>query len=197
MPNRRRPVTASSKSVRQKAGRVTRPEQVEKPLDLPKTSCLYSVGRQDATERFQKGPNDPAAPSTKVPEAAPPPAWGVLDELKRLDQVIADKRAELQDLEAKAAALRAKLKEGGAANPYGRGPAVAPPRGTEDVEKKLDRLQKELEELRRELRKGQPATLTVPAPATKPPPDAPLVPLTPLPASGPAPTGSAPVPKRP
>jgi beta-lactamase regulating signal transducer with metallopeptidase domain len=162
---------------------------------------LEAQKEQDAVKHRTKVPVD----SRPAVGAAPPPAWGVTDELKRLEQDIAVKRKELQDLEARAAALRAKMKAEtdmlphrterfgpppkdtqvdpvtGKILPRGeRGAPQAKP--TEDLEKKLDRLQKELEELRRELRRNPgPAGLTVPVPMPKPGYEAPSVPLSPAP----------------
>jgi beta-lactamase regulating signal transducer with metallopeptidase domain len=80
------------------------------------------------------------------------------EQIQELDRAIASKAKELRDLQDKAQALRAKLKETGSQPPnlFRRTPsdtAVRPPANrVDDLEKKLDRLQKELEELRRELR---------------------------------------------
>jgi hypothetical protein len=90
-------------------------------------------------------------------------------QVQELDKVIAAKKAELQDLNLKAEALRAKLKEleGGADGNYRnrfRTAPMPPPKTetgrVEDLEKKLDQIQKELEQLRRELR---------PKPGVRPP----------------------------
>ncbi len=121
-------------------------------------------------------------------------------QLREMERAIAGKRKELQDLEARAADLRAKMKATESYPPSSslKGRLTPPPPApktqegrVQDLEKKLDRLQKELEELRRELRPNRPApppTLEIPAPPRPPAgtPDAPLVPLTkPAPAAVP------------
>jgi beta-lactamase regulating signal transducer with metallopeptidase domain len=84
------------------------------------------------------------------------------EQLKLLDKMAADKRRELEDIEAKTAHLRAKLKALEAAGPAATPkhmapipPAGTPVRPADDLEKKLDRLQKDLEELRRELQRSR------------------------------------------
>jgi beta-lactamase regulating signal transducer with metallopeptidase domain len=113
-------------------------------------------------------------------------------QLKQLEITIAAKRKELQDLEAKAALLRAQMKGMAPLNIYRKKDAPAPPPKTpegrvQDLEQKLDRIQKELDELRRELRPKTEAPRTLDLPQRRPrgsdekqplPLDAPLVPLT-------------------
>jgi beta-lactamase regulating signal transducer with metallopeptidase domain len=118
----------------------------------------------------------------------------LMGQLKDLERQIAAKRKELDELERKAQDLRAKLgvvparpglqPPGSLDRPPSvppgerrRGdldrtdPAAPPPRTregrVEDLEQKLDRLQKELEELRRELRRGPGRTSA--EPLTPPP----------------------------
>jgi beta-lactamase regulating signal transducer with metallopeptidase domain len=126
-------------------------------------------------------------------------------QLKELERAMAAKKKELEELQAKASALRAKLKEmeaGGARrDDYNRSQppgAVRPPAAdrVNDVERKLDQLQKELEELRRELRRdrtaprggtgfpGQPKP-PEPPPVRRPADEAPAAPVLP-----PAPAGA-------
>jgi beta-lactamase regulating signal transducer with metallopeptidase domain len=149
-------------------------------------------------------------------------------QLKELQRVIAAKRKELADLQAKAERLQAQLQERTSrpradAGPRNRTPAPpAAPRSpagrVEDLEKKLDQIQKDLDELRRELRPGRvapgrrpaPSPDSAPAPAPRPPsitapadpalPTAPVLPpgpagdtapLPPTPAAAPLPAGGA------
>jgi beta-lactamase regulating signal transducer with metallopeptidase domain len=99
----------------------------------------------------------------------------LLDQLKVLEGVATAKRKELEDIEAKVQDVRAKLNAMGYAAPAPRAPThkPAPALGAPppaDLEKKLDRLQRDLEDLRRELQRhrGQPpGGGNFPAPETK------------------------------
>jgi beta-lactamase regulating signal transducer with metallopeptidase domain len=120
-------------------------------------------------------------------------------QLKDLDRAIAVKRKELAELQAKAQRVRSQLKErqdradvrARNRNPVAR-PARKPDGRVEDLERKLDRIQKELEELRRELRPGR-APRGGPGGPGGPPGSEPLPPAERLPSRG-QPTPVAPAP---
>ena len=126
-------------------------------------------------------------------------------QLQDVDKQIAVKKGELHGLEAKAQSLRAKLNiQGGrpaASSPYNKvppSPMPKTPQGrVDDLEKKLDLLQKELEELRRSL-KRPPAAYPAPAGGGRPnvPGSTPVPPPTDTSDAGrfPTPAESLPVP---
>jgi beta-lactamase regulating signal transducer with metallopeptidase domain len=136
-------------------------------------------------------------------------------QLKELDRAIAVKKKELAELQAKAEHLRVQLqqseKDTRARDAYSRAVqrGIAPSTPADrvsDLEKKLDRIQKELEELRRELRPGRTTPPRGPAgfpgrppvreeaPNTEPPgaPPAPPAPRRAGPPVGAPPGGLAP-----
>jgi beta-lactamase regulating signal transducer with metallopeptidase domain len=134
-------------------------ERAQRPPSPP------SVAPPPAT----RSANVPAGPTPEGAEAAT--RARLLDQLKLLEKQAAEHRQALEDIEARAQSVRAKLKEmGGPVAPKPTPGAVpAPPRPAygavpappADLEKKLDRLQKDLEELRRELQRhqGQPGSV--------------------------------------
>jgi beta-lactamase regulating signal transducer with metallopeptidase domain len=96
--------------------------------------------------------------------------------LKDLEKVIAVKRKELQDLEKKHQEVLARIKDQGGNAPVTatektQGAPVSPMKRSEDVEKRLDRLLKEVEELRRDIQRGGSSVPQGPSPAgpLKPP----------------------------
>jgi beta-lactamase regulating signal transducer with metallopeptidase domain len=127
-------------------------------------------------------------------------------QLRELDRAMAAKKKELAELMVQADRVRTQLKELETRpdpRQRNRAPAGAlPPKASdgrvEDLEKKLDRIQKELEELRRELRPdrtprlrtgfpGGPATPEPPPAALPPARGAPAAPGTSLPSRVPPP----------
>jgi DNA repair exonuclease SbcCD ATPase subunit len=135
---------------------------------------LEEQKRQEAPTRVPYRVSN--VPDYELVHQAPPgdeKAADLLKQLKQLDDGIAAKRKELEDLEAKARDLRAVLKKLGdrAPVPDGRARDYRTPAGrTEDLEKKLDRLQKELEELRRELKRDRPPVPDRPKDSSSRPP---------------------------
>jgi beta-lactamase regulating signal transducer with metallopeptidase domain len=110
----------------------------------------------------------------------------LLDQLKDLEKMAAVKRKELEEIEAKAHDLRAKLKVVGSSAPkYKTVPAV-PGNIPADLEKKLERLQKDLEELRRELQRDRSQKPGRYTPSPEPKPTAPVPPQPPAEPAPPA-----------
>jgi bla regulator protein blaR1 len=110
-------------------------------------------------------PTEPALAGLK-----PPPADDSLAATaKDLEKTIAAKRRELQDLERKHQDVLARMKEQGGNAPVpveGRTPSMpAPGRRSEDLEKRLDRLLKEVEDLRRDFQRGGTSLPKEPPPA--------------------------------
>jgi beta-lactamase regulating signal transducer with metallopeptidase domain len=106
-------------------------------------------------------------------------------ELEALDKAITVKRKELQDLEARSQALRAQFSAPGRrpvnvrpVEPPRAKQATTPPAKAQDLEQRLERLLREVEDLRREVRQNRPMEVPrlpgLPGAPTPPPANRPL-----------------------